>query len=139
MSIEAALVERLAAVSGVTDVIGTRLYPVQAPLSAQAPYGVAQVIAERHLHDYTGASGLAYPRVQISVYAATSVTAAAAGEAIRQALQGWTGTAAGVAIRSIDLENRITQAVPPSDGTDVPSYRCALDFLISHAISVPSF
>lgn len=139
MTIEAAVYSRLSAVAGVTALVGTRIYPVQAPQTATKPYIVFRVVNESHEHHMAGAAGLAAPRVQLDIYATTSLAAAQAGEAVRLALQGWRGVAGGVQVRNSHLENRLTFADSQSDGTDVPSFRVTMDFLMTHAESVPTF
>lgn len=137
MTVEAFISARLEADSGVGALCGDRIYPALAPRSAVLPFVTYAVVSEPHLHHMGGASGLAMPRVQIDCWSATSLGAAALGEAVRASIQGFRGTVGGVVIRKCHLATRLTSVEGPTDASDVPVYRVTMDYEIAHATSVP--
>ena len=70
MSPAQAVHELLAATSGVTDVVGTRIYPVIAPQKAQPPFIVVTQVSEDPLEtfDAGGEATLRSSRVQVDCY-----------------------------------------------------------------------
>ena len=139
MTIEAAVYSRLGAVAGVTALVSTRIYPDQGPQKPTDPYITFRVVSERHEHHMTAAAGGVFARVQIDCWSRTSEDAAAVGEAVRNALQGWTGTAGSVAVKLSHLANRFSMPAGPSDGSDAAWHRATLDFLMGHTETVPTF
>ena len=69
-TIEAGLVAYLATVSGVTDLLENRIYPLTAPQEAELPNAAFQRISGPRIPTHGGPSGLAFARIQITVEAA---------------------------------------------------------------------
>lgn len=84
-----AVVSYLLADSGVTALIGTRLYPERFPAGATLPVVTYQRVfgAEEINHD--GASGLARARLQLDCWAESYGGAVALGKAITDALRDY--------------------------------------------------
>lgn len=139
MSIYAALYARLGAVSGVTDLVSTRIYPLVAPQNASLPLVVVNRIGEIHEHHTTAAAGIARASMQIDCWAATLDAAVAVGDAVRAALDGWSGTSASIVVRSVTLNDRDESMEPPQDGEEFGDYRSRLDFTCWYQVSVPTF
>jgi hypothetical protein len=89
--------------AGVAALVAGRVYPLQAPQNATAPFIVYQRISSRRVRSVDGPSGLAQPRIQVDAYAATYAGAKALASAIRTALDGYRGTVAGVRVGAIAL------------------------------------
>jgi hypothetical protein len=107
--------------------ITTRCYPVKTPQKPTYPLIVYHKISGWRDHHLQGASGLANPRFQIESWAKTYEGAKTLSEAIRGALDGYTGTADGTKIGSCLLENE-------NDfyEHEIEIYRIVQDYLVWH-------
>lgn len=104
-TIEEALVTRLAAVSAVTTLVGSRVYPLRAPEGVAQPFLVYQRVAAPPRETAFGTDpGIARPRFQLVAWATSYATAKAVATAVRQALQRYRGTVGGVEILDIFVE-----------------------------------
>src|SRR5688500_44365 len=106
---EAAIVSLLVQGSSnpVRAIIGTRAYPLvlpQAPTYPAVRYQRSDTVRGPYRGMATGRAGYAKPRFQVDCYAATPASAQALADAVRSVLDGYKGTASGVAIGSIALE-----------------------------------
>ena len=100
--------------TGVQDLIGAgeaqRLYPVQLPQGLDAwPAATWQQISAERVWSHDGPSGLVAVRLQVDAWArdtaggSGAVAAAALGEALRRALDGYRGEAGGVVFDRVAL------------------------------------
>ena len=113
MAVEKALCTILNNTAAVTDIIGTSIYPEVLSPDATLPALVYQQISGVRDHVTAGPSGLASPRFQLTCWAATYQRAAELAEAVRQTLDGYSGTVVGIIIQAIHL----------LDESDMPSVR----------------
>ena len=104
MPIESALYSKLAATSGVTALVSTRIYPNAIPQNASLPAIAYQVISTDRNYRHAGQSNVALPRIQITVEASSYSSAVAVCAAVRAALSGYQGTVGAVVIGGIFLE-----------------------------------
>jgi hypothetical protein len=88
MSAVAAIVTKLEATAGVTDLCSTRIYSVAAPDGASAPYVVFQQIAASPGVSHGEASGATERMFQIACFAASPKAARALRDAVIAALDG---------------------------------------------------
>jgi len=95
MVIEQALRIYILAQSAITAYIGDRLYFVRAPQNAEKPYIVFFKVTGPRLHSHDGASGLANPRFQFSVFSDKYSVAKKICAALQAALDGYSGTMGG--------------------------------------------
>lgn len=142
-SLNKAIYEDLTATVAVTDEIGTRLYPLTAPTSAALPYSTYQLIAAASQHHAKAASALRETLLQIDVWADDSVEAEDASVAIVNALDGRENFSMG-ATEALDTYSVMLQAArydftPPSDASQVGTFRVSMDFQVWHAQNVPTF
>lgn len=106
-------------------------YGMVAPDDQRAPFVIYQVIdrtADQWDH-LRGPAGIADRRVQISSYAEGLAEVGTLAGRIRQALNGYRGTAGGVEIRACRLVNEIPGR---EETTDPKLYRVDQDYLITH-------
>lgn len=105
--IEEALRGILVADGTVSGLVSTRVYPLVLPQNVTLPAIAYQRIsgAREHTHDAVG--DLARPRFQFSSFATTYSAAKAIANAVREALDNYRGTASGVVIQGIYVENEI--------------------------------
>lgn len=127
MKIEQAILKELLADSGITGFIGERLYYVVAPQDVSNPYIVFSKVSGPREYSHDGASNLARPRFQFSCFATTYYEAKQIAEAIRSAIEAFSGTmggAGGVEVGSCFCVNE-------TDIHDV-LFHVAVDYLIWH-------
>lgn len=134
MSIGPGLITYLETQSGVTTLIGNgdspvtiRCYPMLLPQSPTYPACRYQVVTGEYHHALSGPVGRARPRVQVDVYAETYTAAKGVADALRSALDGYTGTMGSLARVS-------SRHVMEFDGYDVEPdgiYRITQDYLFS--------
>jgi len=89
--------------SNVTDIMGTRLFPMRLEPGTVLPAAVYQVITTDPVNSLDGDSGLDLLRVQIKAWADTYTEAKSLGLAIRNAI---TGAASIKAITEIDKDDQ---------------------------------
>lgn len=104
---EEAVFARLQAVSGVTDLVGVRVYPQLLPQRATKPAVTYQRISADRESAMGADIDLVWARMQISSWAATYSEAKALARQVRLALQRWGGTAAGVVVDEVFILNEI--------------------------------
>ena len=105
----------------------TRVYPVALPQSPQYPLILYTKITGMRDHHLQGPSGHAHPRFQIEAWAKTYTEAKTLADAIREALDGYSGTAAGTKIGSCLIESE--QDIYESE---VEAFRVIMDFFVWH-------
>lgn len=138
MSVQSAIYTRLSGEVRITNLVGTRIYPNVAPLSAVKPYITFFIISEEHEHHMGGASGLAHPTVQFDIWADSNQDAEAIAEQIRDVCDGYRGTVDSVNIRRMHLESRQTGITAPLDGSDAAVHRVTVDYSMSVLESIPA-
>ena len=97
------MITRLEAVTGVTDLVGTRIYPNLLPQSPTYPALTYQQVSGPRIESLQGHSGLAHPRFEFNAFAETYIEARDIIEQVRLALEGFSGTVDSVDIDGINL------------------------------------
>ena len=105
----------------------TRCYPVTIPQSPQYPLILYTKITGMRDHHLQGPNGRAHPRFQIEAWSKTYTEAKALAKAIREALDGYSGTASSTKIGSclIESERDIYES-------EIEVYRVIQDYFIWH-------
>jgi hypothetical protein len=103
MRIEEALVTHLRGVPGVTNLVGTRIYPVKAPQDLREAYMVYDSIAGEDEIAHDGVAGLRRSRLSYSCCAPTYAQAKSVAEAVRVALAGFSGVLSGTTVRVYEV------------------------------------
>jgi hypothetical protein len=106
MLIEQALMTYLLAQSGITALVGQRIYFVIAPQETAKPYIVVTKIDAPEVGSHDGPAELASPRFQLSVFAVTYSAAKNISAAIKTALDGYSGTMGGAGGLHVDIPRR---------------------------------
>ena len=107
--------------------ITTRCYPVTIPQSPTYPLILYTKITGMRDHHLQGPNGRAHPRFQIEAWSKTYTEAKTLADAIRKALDGYSGTASGTVIRSCLIESE--QDIYESE---IEVYRVTSDWFIWH-------
>lgn len=111
---------RLSAVSGVTSLVSTRIYPDMAPQNAAFPYVVFQKLSTSPTDTKEGVSKLDKLLVQVDCYSNNYDNAHALAAAVRTALDRYAGTVNGHVVDKIIFSNDSSgspQDVPTSTGS----------------------
>lgn len=80
------IVAALKAAAGVTALVSTRIYPMQAEAGVAMPYVVVELLAAQPVNHLRGWSGSDANQVLVSVFASTYQDARAVSAAVRAAL-----------------------------------------------------
>ena len=99
--------------------IGFRTYPVLAPMSASLPFVTYQRALIERQQTLSVPTGVPRVSVEMSTYAATYEEAREVADALRAALDGWSGSAYGVEVKHIALETERDGFVQ-LDGSELP-------------------
>ena len=145
MSVESALYSYLSGIAGVTSLLGSgssfRLYPDLAPASVARPYATLFVVSTNRVRLVTGPGGIAAARVQIDVWAITSLSRSSVSDALRVALDGYRGSMGSelLDVRGVIVDGPFNSMERPEDATEVPIYRARMDVEIIYAETIPTF
>lgn len=110
---EAFLFQRLAGQTAVSQYIGSRVYPLIAPTGAPMPLVIYQRTAVERPQSLAGNVGNPVVTLQLTTYGTSYTSVKSIARAVRLAVDGWTGTTAGVTIQRTTL-------ITESDGVDMP-------------------
>lgn len=144
--IEQGLVTYLLARAGVTALVAARIYPEIVPQAEKGednyPAITYQVISEPNVRSLSGASGLAYPRIQINCWSRRYSVTKALRNAVRDALDGYRGSMGDVTVHecSKESERTLTDELPATAGVRAARvYGRSMDFEIWYQESAPTF
>lgn len=137
MSIQAALYYHLTNNAGVSALVVARVYPAGGvPSSADRPYLTYQKISNVHERHSGGGSGFAHPRIQVDCWADTLGGADELYEAVRSALDNYSGSMGEVgdtvSVSGVFLDGDTESFFPATDASEKGLYRVSMDFIIWH-------
>ena len=115
----------LAADATLTALVSTKIYPVIAPQNVASPFVVYSIASAIPTNTKDRISEVDTMRVQIDCYARTYSQVEAIASAARLAIDGQTGTKAGIYVDGVAYENEQDLI-----DEDVDLYRKSLDFFI---------
>ncbi len=95
MMLAESLRDYLIADSGLSALVSERVHPVLLPQNSTLPAVTYQLISQDPLHTLDGPVNLNRPRVQFDVWADTYLEMEAVNDALRNALDGFTGGIGG--------------------------------------------
>lgn len=121
--IEEDLYSHLSTFTGLTALVGDRVYPVTAPQTVQAPFCVFFKVSDARIYSHQGFSGLERVRVQISCYAETYLEAKQVAEQVTAAMEAW--LAANVKVQASFQENELDMY-----DSETGLYHVPVDFFI---------
>ena len=127
MSIEDAVFNRLDGHAGLTALVVSRIYPVQAPQNPTTPYVTYQRISTTRVSLIGTDTDIARPRFQVSAWSDGRDEAVSVSAQIRSALQRYAGTNSSIVILDSYMENEVDFYEP-----ETGLYQVAIDFLIWH-------
>lgn len=144
-SIRSALFSYLSGKTGVTAIVGTspvRLYPLARPQGGELPAMTYARVTGGHDHNLTAASGTAIPTFELDCFAETYAEADALAEAIRQVMQGFSGSFGtggnAVAVKAVLLDDESDGYDLPQDDSDRGAFFITLRYRIRYSESIPT-
>jgi len=139
MSIETAFYSYTSTKPSISALVGTRIYPLLAPDTPTYPHITYTVFGEGHHHAFNGAVGLVDLTMQVDVWAETVVSRTDIAEALRNALDGFSGDMGAelLNIRSCFLSD-VSNFFDKDNAGGGTYYRTSMDFLIWHVESLPT-
>ncbi len=130
--VETAIVALLLGDSDVTALVGTRVEPVQTSQTLIRPNVVYQRVTTSRVHTQDGATGLADCRLQVSCWADTYAAAKTLADKVRLALDAYKGTAAGITVDGIFLQDEGDMPQPPLAGGEKGIHGVRQDYRIHY-------
>lgn len=126
---EAALIAKLLAATGVTALVSTRINWSRRPQGSALPAIVLHRIDGTPDVHHAGASGLVVSRVQVDCWAASYGSAKAVARAVETAITAQTFTQGAIRFDVILIDSE------RDDSTDetTPLFRTSLDLMVHHA------
>ena len=126
---EAALIAKLLATAGVTNLVSTRINWSRRPQGAALPAIVLQRVSGTPDVHHAGASGLVVSRIQVDCWAASYGSAKAVARAVETAVTAQTFTQGATRFDVILIDSE------RDDSTDetTPLFRTSLDLMVHHA------
>jgi len=128
----AVVVNRLTSSSGNAAYCGSRVYPHNLPQNPILPSETYQVISAPREHAMGIDPGTVHARVQVDIYDSTYLGTVSGGKRVRDALSRWSGTATGVTVHDVFIDNERDAFVEQLVGGDRTAWRRSLDFIIHY-------
>lgn len=130
-----AIYTMLAANTGVTGLVSTRISPNYAPQANELPFLIYTSVDSTHEHNMGGASSMRHSRVQIDSYATTYASVQAIAEAVRLALDSFVGYVdvgtERVEISKLFIETTRDLYEPSEDASQRGIHRVSQDFMVT--------
>ncbi len=150
ITVETAVRQILISDTDVAAELAGNIYPDAAPQnivdadpSKFRPYAVYEIIADAAEHHIAASSGLAYAVLRYTSVSMNATEARAISEAIREALDGYSGVvtvgAETLAIEVITIERTRRNYAPPRDAGAAGTYMMIQEMQIGYQQSVPVF
>lgn len=119
---------RLTNHTSVSTLVGTRVYPVIAPMGTALPLVVYQRTNVSREQSLAGPVGAPVVSIQLTSYATSYTACKQIAQGIRLAVDGWTGTTQSVTITRTSLESENDGVTVPTDDTQTPYYNVQQSF-----------
>ena len=126
---EEALIAKLLDTSGVSAIVGTRVFPLSLPQGSAKPAITVQRVSGAPLYADDGEVGLEAARMQIDCWAETYSGAKLLSRAARDCLSAFSGTHEGINFRYLMLDAERDLREGGSNADHYP-FRTSLDFIV---------
>lgn len=118
------------AIHSLLAIVDADIFPVQTRENTEPPYIVYQMISDVPDVVLAGASGVTQARVQIDCYADGYAAVKTLAEAVRSALDSYSGIVAGYVIQGIFKEDSSDSPEAPLHGEGRAVNRVTTDFMV---------
>ena len=135
---EAFLFQRLTSQTAVSSLISSRVYPLIAPQGTPLPLVVYQRTAVERPQSLSGNVGNPVVTLQLTTYGTSYTSVKSIARAVRIAIDGWTGTTAGVTIQRSTLRTEADGVDLPADDQMLPYYSVQQSFEFRIDETVPT-
>lgn len=125
--------------TSITDLVSTRIYPSTFPEGVIFPAVRYTIVSQFRQQLVGGASGMVESSVQFDVYASTHISANQIAEALREVLQGFSGSMGSEYVWSVQMSTGREMYEAAADASDEGLYRVIMDFAVMFEESVPTF
>jgi len=133
MSIQSEFMAYLKGETTITDLTGTRIYPMVAPALAKGTdHLVLHFISDPRIHTHDGDCGLAHPRVQVTCWSLLYLSAIAIAAAVKAFVNSTTGTVGsttGCAFQMVDSGDMLN---PDPQDEAATVYGIRQDYILWH-------
>lgn len=119
---EAFLYQRLTSQTAVSQYVGTRIYPMLAPMGTPLPLIIYERTAVERPQALSGNVGNPLVTLQLTTHGTSYTSVKQIARAVRLAVDGWTGTTAGVTIQRSTLMSESDGIEMPADDQMLPYY-----------------
>lgn len=127
-TIETALYALLTGDGTLTSLVSARIFPVLVPQGTTMPAVTYAQVSGGRVHATDGPAGLVNSRWQFNCWGVSNASARAVSDALRQAIDGYSGTTGGVTIQAIQTEMEVNIEANPAGINRARRYGKALDF-----------
>jgi hypothetical protein len=135
---EAFLFQRLTSQTAVSQYIGSRVYPLIAPQGTPLPLVVYQRTGVERPQSLAGNVGNPLVTLQLTTYGTSYTSVKSIARAVRLAVDGWTGTTAGVTLQRTTLLTEADGVDMPADDQMLPYYSVQQSFEFRINETVPT-
>lgn len=112
MPAEAAIAARLLAATGVTSLLGARVNPLKLEQNTTYPALTYRVVGRTPTSVFTEDADLSSTVMEIESFGSTYAAARSLAEAVKGALQRWSGTAASITVQQVFFEDELANYDP---------------------------
>jgi hypothetical protein len=137
-SIRQAVAAWLRTLTGLTQLVGTRIYWSDPSQIAKYPCIAVKVNTRDYGYNLSGHDGTSLATVQITALALTESSAISVIEIVRNNFQGFRGLQSGVPILWCYLGDEADGTTEPPDGSDQWIYQAAVEYRIKHRVPMPT-
>jgi hypothetical protein len=127
---EAAIRNVLVTNATVAGIVGTRVYPVVAPVEAVLPFVTWRRMSVQRQQSLSGPIGVPTVMLAVDLFATTYEGVREMSDAIRSALDGWGGTFENTIVSNVSLENESDGFATLAGGDLPPVYTVQMTFSI---------
>lgn len=124
--------------TAIKAIVGRKIYAGHAPSGASLPYITFSRVSEPPHHHMKAAAGIASPTFQIDSWGKNSKVVSELSEAIRNAIDGFTGLMGTNDVRVARITASFDDEEEQKNGSQRPAYRVTQDILIWYLRSVPT-
>lgn len=136
--VEDALYAILTANSDVSGLVSLRVYPLQSPQLPVYPLIIYRRIGGNHGQHMTGGTGLGSARLEVASWGKKHSLAWALAENVRDALQGFTGSAGSVDVSAVILDGDSADSEQLATGREQFVYNVSHEYTFWFAESIPA-
>lgn len=138
MSFRSDLRTRLTGDTTIATLVSDRVYSVTRPYGATADSIIVMRSSSEPQHDLNNGAGFESGRFLIICLSETLTSADSIAEAVRQRIQGESGTWGSSKIFSVIFEDEADDYFPLNEGKETGLYAVSLTYRIQRELSVPS-